>query len=66
MQSAITAWWKRWRGRARPTDSILSELRAAAAADCIHTPSPALARWLEDYGAQPGGTHPDDAAGWMA
>eukprot|EP00974_Lingulodinium_polyedra_P106813 10340112-Lingulodinium_polyedra.AAC.1 len=21
---------------------------------------------MEDYGAQPGGIHPDDAAGWMA
>ena len=32
----------------------------------MHSPSPALALWLEDFGVTSAGLHPEEAAGWLA
>eukprot|EP00974_Lingulodinium_polyedra_P040535 3893478-Lingulodinium_polyedra.AAC.1 len=47
-------------------DTPPQELRAAATADRLHTPSPALARWMEGHGGAAGCLHPEEAARWMS
>eukprot|EP00974_Lingulodinium_polyedra_P086067 8335448-Lingulodinium_polyedra.AAC.1 len=65
MQSALSAWRARRRRRAPGPAILLEELRAAAASDRTHAPSPALARWMEEHGERGGAIHPDAATEWM-